>query len=170
MGGERTDTDRPFNISAYLDKMNVIDGSFHSGYLLQAPGWDSGPHCPDEPVISSRRWMKFLKERKYDFEEKNMHGETPLLHHLRVQGRQSLEVGRLLLKFDATVHATGDRGLNALRCAISSLQWFESGSEWEWHSDILEQKLCLLIEAGAAVSHCDAAGDTPSDYAPKRYD
>lgn len=35
----------------------------------------------------------------------------------------------------------------------------------ERHREVLEQKLCLLIKAGADVNHCNDRGYTPSQYA-----
>ena len=106
--------------------------------------------------------MNFLKREGHDFEQKDEDGKTPLLSQLSVDGGQSLEMARLLLEFGANVHATTPAGQNALQCAMSR-------SNWEEYREILEQKLCLLIEAGADVNHCDEFGDTPSDDAREHY-
>jgi hypothetical protein len=155
-----------FEILAYLDNTNVIDEYLDSGNLLHALGRTSEPDCSAELIASLRRWMEFLKKRDYDFEQTDMQGRTPLLDHLHKDGRQNLEAARLLLEFGANVHATDFTGRNALQCAMSNMGWVGV----EMHRKTLELKLCLLIKAGADVSHCDKAGDTPTDYAQEHYD
>lgn len=162
------DADSHFKLLTYFD--NIIDESFDSGYLLYALPINLQPDCSDEAITSSRRCMEILKRKGYDFEKKNTVGRTPLLDHLAVIGRQSLETVRLFLGLGVNIHATDIIGRNALQSVMY-------GSPRERHRDILEQrqrdilqqKLCLLIKAGADVNHCDDYGDTPSDCAREQY-
>ena len=98
--------------------------------------------------------MSFLKEEEYDFEQRDMFGETPLLSQLSHTDGQSLEMVRLLLEFGVEIHASGGWGPNALQCAMGSLALGEDAEQRK----IVEQKLCLLIKAGADVNHCDKDG------------
>ena len=106
-------------------------------------------------------WIILLKEEEYNFEQENDGGRTPLLDQLATKGCLSLEMVRRLLEFNVNVHATDCDGQNALQCAMWSVRREEQ-------RDIMEQKLFLLIKAGADANHCDEFGRTPSDHARKR--
>ncbi|KAF7513702.1 hypothetical protein GJ744_007753 [Endocarpon pusillum] len=106
-------------------------------------------------------WIILLKEEKYDFQQENECGRTPILDQLATKGCLSLEMVRLLLEFNVNVHATDCDGQNALQCAMWSLRREEQRG-------IMEQKLYLLIRAGVDANHCDELGETPSDHARKR--
>lgn len=120
---------------------------------------DSGEHGALFGLWNS--WIILLKEEEYDFKQKNECGRTPVLNQLATKGCLSLEMVRLLLEFNVNVHATDCDGQNALQCAMWSLRREEQ-------RDIMEQKLYLLIRAGADANHCDEFGETPSDHARER--
>ena len=106
-------------------------------------------------------WMEFLRREDYDFEHLDKIGNTPLLHHLKNDGGHCLATVRLLLGFGVDIHATDYRGRNAIQCAMLSTD--------DEFPELLEEKLSLLIEAGADIHHRDKWGDTPSHDARYHY-
>jgi hypothetical protein len=97
-----------------------------------------------------------LKEEEYDFEQRDTLGRTALLDNLTTSSELSLVVTRLLLEFGSNIQAIDNRGQNALQIAMRGN-----------NRGVTEQKLSLLIKAGADVNHCDEDGYTPYDTALK---
>ena len=90
--------------------------------------------------------MKFLRVEGYDFEQRNRYGVTPLLDHLiSLGGRKTLLAIHLLLEFGADVHTTDPMGFSAIYYGMAS------NLEGEAASEVLEQKLSVLIQAGADI-------------------
>jgi hypothetical protein len=162
-------------ILAYLDSTDVNDCPSSLDKSVRTRWWCEIDDHLDEEISLFRRWMRLLREEEDDVYEM---GRTPRLH-FTCQGRkyrlrnQSWEMEVFLLEFDAKVHATAKlSGINALQFAMLgwTLGWhhlkFWPGSP----GYKFEQKLSLLIKAGADVNHCDKAGKTPSDTARDQCD
>lgn len=123
-------------------------------------------HTQAQSLLS--KWTRFLKEQDLDIEQQDVSGRTPLLSALLQIGYPSALFIQLLLEFGANVDATDDHGRNAVQLAMYSKSLLSTTSKCSW-SEMTEEKLCLLIEAGADIHHRDKNGFTPSHDA-KRYD
>lgn len=152
------DADKLFRVLTYLDEVDLVSTALHRPSLLNYRIPNLGPSCPDECISSWRQYISFLKKGEYDFENKDVEGNTALLDQLLWMTCQSFEIARLLLEFGANVHACTKWGGNAFQCAMLSARNEED-------REILEQKLCLLIKAGAEINHLDHYGSTPSSCA-----
>ncbi|KAH7351475.1 hypothetical protein BKA66DRAFT_475885 [Pyrenochaeta sp. MPI-SDFR-AT-0127] len=115
-----------------------------------------------------QNWTTYLKEQNLNIEQQDEAGRTPLLSGLIQVGYPSSLFIQLLLEFGANPDATDDQGRDAIQLAMYSKSLLRSTSKHSW-SEITEEKLCLLLGAGADIHHRDKHGWTTSQNA-KKYD
>ncbi|ORY08834.1 hypothetical protein BCR34DRAFT_569282 [Clohesyomyces aquaticus] len=115
----------------------------------------------DGKLALIRRFFRFLASEGYDWEQRDIFGQTALLYFLK--GGGSVKVLTCLMEeAHPDVHATDIFGWSPLICAFDRYKsWGESPCSRSW----LQHTLRILINAGADVNHRDYWGRSPSYWA-----
>ena len=151
----------------YLKETGAVSLLLDSESLLHISFWPLAHHLDsihEERRLALRRWMVFLKEEGYDFEQRDEYSQTALQYHLGKITAESLAASLLLVEFGADIHVTDSKGQNVLWYAMDSFDKYRWKRGYMWvqrinldqnKSNIVEQKLSYLIKARVDIHHRD---------------
>lgn len=171
LGSSNVSLDAYRKILDCMKEQTYIPSTILSGLLFMASIPDRDDLALDSHTQARsllQKWTNYLKDQNLQIEQQDEAGRTPLLSALIQVGYPSSLFIQLLLEFGANVDATDDQGRNAIQLAMYSKSLLRSTSKCSW-SEITEEKLCLLLGAGADIHHRDKNGWTPSRDA-RKYD
>lgn len=126
-------------------------------YSLGFHDWSEREQITDEEAKLIGAWIQFRQRRGYDIDVPIKNGLTTLLQCLHSGGEGSLLFVRLLLQFGADVRKL------FMECGPLHMAMFGDFDHLDHRSlEILEEKLCMLIKAGADIHLQTAKVHTPS--------
>ena len=106
------------------------------------------------------RIVKLLLQNKFDVDQRDKMGETPIFNACRVYRTDilNLDTLKLLIEWNCDVNVLNINGLNALNIAVNS-EWFSK--RYIYMEIHLKEVVKLLVDSGCSVNICDADGQTP---------
>ena len=101
--------------------------------------------------------VKLLLQNKYDVNQRDKMGETPIFNICREDPRNVYTL-KLLIKWNCDVNVLNINGLNALNIAFNSEMFSKT---YMYMERKFNKVVKLLVDSGCSVNICDTDGQTP---------